>query len=203
MPNQRFSEDANAPGDGRMNPNVDAYSQPTDSFSVLVVDPALSDLLFVVSALSVLRAQVTVAETFAQARDLLGRFTPDVLVAAIRLGEYNGLHLVLRGKASRPGMGAVLTSPCHDPVLLADADAMQTTFVVTPVSEEEIRAAVLRTLFRAVESTDPIRTPFERRRRDRRIGQSVAIVGPDRRQPFGDRRRALAVSGGVPVIGSL
>jgi CheY-like chemotaxis protein len=186
-----------------MNPNVDSYSQPTDSFSVLVVDPALSDLMFVVSALSVLRAHVTVAETFAQAKDLLVRFTPDVLVTAIRLGEYNGLHLVLRGKASRPEMGAVLTSPCHDPVLLADADAMQTTFVVTPVSEEEIRAAVLRTLFRPVEGSDPIRTPFERRQRERRGSESVAVVGPDRRQPIGDRRRALAVSSRVPVIGSL
>lgn len=174
-----------------MNPDVNVGVH----LSVLVVEPVRPHLLTVVSAFEALRVHVTVAETFPQAREMLARHVPDVLVTAIRLGEYNGLHLVLRGKADRPELAAVVMSPCEDPVLRADADGMHATFVVTPTSDDELRAAVMRTRFRRPDDAEPVRAPFERRRHDRRSGAEFAVFGgSDRRQPLSERRRALLVS---------
>jgi DNA-binding NtrC family response regulator len=142
----------------------------------------------VVSALSFGNFDVTTAETFEQAREVLARRPPDLLVTAIRLGEYNGLHLVLRGKAARPRMAAVVTSPIHDSVLSAEAQSMQTTFVVTPTTEAEMRAAVLRTIHRTPDCVDAIRAPFERRRQERRVESATAYADAERRL-HGDRRR--------------
>lgn len=167
--------------------------------SLLVVDPTPTDSTFVVTAVSVLGLDVATAETFAQARAHMARRPPDVLVTAVKLGEYNGLHLVLRGKAERPDMTAIVTCPDRDPVLAAEAEAMGATFVELPTSAEEIRAALLRTLLGT--SPQPVRPPFERRRTDRRGPRSTAFEGVERRVCESDRRRDLPMSASVPMPG--
>jgi two-component system response regulator RegA len=146
-------------------------SRPLATVSALVVERNLPDALSVVSMLVSRRFHVTVAETFTKAKGLLSTQPPNVLLTEVRLGEFNGLHLVLRGKSLRPDMAAIVLSSVVDPVLQSDAEAMGATFVVKPIDESELVAAVFRTLFRARErdATDgPIRPPFERRARDRR-----------------------------------
>src|SRR5262249_40561382 len=137
-----------------------------------------------VSAPSQLDFRVTVADTFQDAKAGLQE-PPALLVAEIRLGEYNGLHLVLRGKAIRNSMAAIVTSRVLDPVLQANAEELGATFVVKPTTEQEIRAAVFRTMFR-VDPSVPVRAPFERRQATRRRPE-IASFSPDRR--LGDRRR--------------
>ena len=66
----------------------------------LIVEPVLSDALFVVAVASSLGFQVTVANNFQEGLDRL-RVPTVLLIADIRLGEYNGLHLVMRGKSLR------------------------------------------------------------------------------------------------------
>ena len=47
--------------------------------------------------------------TFEEAKYVLNEARPDLLVAQVRLGAFNGLHLVLRGRAESPEMAAIVT----------------------------------------------------------------------------------------------
>src|SRR5688572_21457030 len=137
-------------------------------FSVLIVEPILPDALFLVAAASSLGFHVTVTATFQEAVERL-RVPPLLLMADIRLNEFNGLHLVLRGKSVKPDLAAIVTSAVADPVHQSEADRLGATFVLKPVSSEELRAAICRTVLRTVDSPfDPLRPPFERRKGERR-----------------------------------
>jgi DNA-binding NtrC family response regulator len=72
------------------------------------------------------------ASTFEEGKRLLDTTSPDLLIADQRLGEFNGLHLVLRGRAGNPDMGAIVTTPATVPGLDADARLLDTEYVVTP-----------------------------------------------------------------------
>jgi DNA-binding response OmpR family regulator len=170
-----------------------APSPPLADYSVLVVEPALDDLVDLISTISSVGLQVTATATFEQAKQMMSSQTPSILIAAIRLGIYNGLHLVLRGKAVKPDMAALVTAPEHDSVLQADADATGATFIVKPISRPDLIAAVMQTLFRRDPTAPPIRPPFERRVRERRSAADASFH-QDRRA--GDRRRLLSFDAG-------
>jgi DNA-binding NtrC family response regulator len=84
--------------------------------SALVVEPVLSDALAITSTLLACNFHVTSAETFIKAKERLNTLTPEVLITAIRLAEYNGLQLVLRAKSLRPDIAAIVMSGTADPV---------------------------------------------------------------------------------------
>ena len=50
--------------------------------------------------------QVAAASNFEEAKQFLATETPDVLITDLRLGSYNGLHLVLRSRTDHPDMAA-------------------------------------------------------------------------------------------------
>jgi DNA-binding response OmpR family regulator len=158
-----------------------------DALSVLVVEPSLEALVVVTTTLTTAGFRVTAAESFVQAKPILLSQPPTILVTAVRLGAYNGLHLVLRAKSVRPEIAALVTSPENDAVLRADAEEMGATFVVTPLPEKDLIAAVLQTLFRSDPAGSPIRPPFERRLGERRAGSET--FSDERRSA--DRRRLL------------
>jgi DNA-binding response OmpR family regulator len=138
----------------------------------LVVDSSPANAWPIIKTLVECGFSVTCAETFAQAKARLIESPPDLLVAELRLREYNGLQLVLRGKSRRPSMGAIVLSSAADPVLQTEAEAMGATFMLRPVDSAELIAATFRTLLRDParnELADPIRPPFERRTPQRRF----------------------------------
>jgi DNA-binding response OmpR family regulator len=149
--------------------------------AALIIDPDLSDVMFAVAAASSLGFRVTVADSFQEALERL-RVPPTLLIAHIRLGEYNGLHLVLRGKAASRDLAAIVTSGVADKVLQTEAEQLGATFVLKPTTAQELSAAICRTLLQG----GPVRSPFERRTSDRRSPSSAAYH-PDRRK--GSRRR--------------
>lgn len=160
--------------------------QPT----ALIVEPVLFDALFLVATATSLGFQATVAATFQEGVEQL-RLSPLLLVTDIRLAEYNGLHLVLRGKSAKADLAAIVTSGVADPVLQAEAEHLGATFVLKPVSTEELRAAICRTLMKSPESpAGPVRPPFERRKSERRAA-GADCVQQDRRTA--DRRRDIAL----------
>lgn len=167
-----------------MEPSVPLVSDAVPRASALIVDPVLSDALFLVAAISAAGFRVTVADGFAEALERLGMH-PALLIAAIRLGEYNGLHLVLRGKSARPNLAAIVTSTTPDPVLQQEAEQLGATFVLKPITVEELRAVIARTMYRTA-ATGPIRSPFERREAERRV-LANPVHQPERRVK--DRRR--------------
>ena len=166
-----------------MDSSACSLSDAMASVSALIVDPILPDALFSVDAVSSLGFHVTVADNFHEALERL-RLSPALLLADIRLGEYNGLHLVLRGKAAKRDLAAVVTSVVADSVLQSEAEQLGATFVIKPTTTEELRAAICRTLLRT--TGGPVRPPFERRRTERRASLGP-FEHPDRRS--GSRRR--------------
>jgi DNA-binding NtrC family response regulator len=100
------------------------------SVSVLIVEPAAEDRERIATALRGVGVKADIVDTFERARDRLSTATPDVLVTEVRLGAYNGLHLVLRAKAIRPSLKAIVTSRTADRVLQREAHALGAEFFV-------------------------------------------------------------------------
>jgi DNA-binding NtrC family response regulator len=71
--------------------------------------------------------------SFAEARRLMRFVRPDVVVADVRLGEYNGLQLVVQAGSLDPPPSLIVTSGFADPVLVAEAERMGAIFLVKPI----------------------------------------------------------------------
>ena len=166
-------------------PSQEANGGP---LSVLVVEPDLSELLTLSSMLSASGFHVTAAASFAQARVLLGGARSfGVLLTTLRLGMYNGLHLVVRGRCVQPTMAALVLASPEDALLQTEAEKLGATFVVKPTTSRECIAAILQTVFRRDPASEPVRAPFERRVGERRA--SAESIASERRRS--DRRRTI------------
>jgi DNA-binding NtrC family response regulator len=82
------------------------------------------------------------ASSFAEAHRLLPFVRPDVLVTDIRLGEYNGLQLVVQAGTLRPAPSVIVTSGYDDPVLMAEAARLGATFLLKPVQPSRLVALI-------------------------------------------------------------
>jgi CheY-like chemotaxis protein len=80
------------------------------------------------------------AATFAEAKTLLLEKRPDVLVADVRLEEFNGIHLVLWSQMRLPQMGSVIIGE-SDPVLERDAHAAGAAYIDRDDVEAIVEAA--------------------------------------------------------------
>ena len=121
------------------------------------------------------------ATTFEAARQLWIAEKPQILIAAVRLGPFNGLQLLLRAKADRPDVIAAIMSPVTDSVLEADTQRFGGTFLVKPIEPEQ----VLRILL-GQRGEVKLERFEERRQGDRRRDVPTDIL-PGRR--LADRRR--------------
>jgi CheY-like chemotaxis protein len=79
--------------------------------------------------------------SFEDARNKLQTLDPDVLISDIRLGEFNGLHLVIVGRARRPTMVAIVLG-APDSVLAREAERHGASYLDEPVTEDELAAHV-------------------------------------------------------------
>jgi DNA-binding response OmpR family regulator len=153
--------------------------------SILVVEPALDEMLQLVMSLSRLGMHVTAAVSFAQAKQLLASNAPSIVLTALRLGAYNGLHLVLYGQALRQNQAALVAAADADRSMQSDVEGMGATFLVKPFDHRDLIGAMMQTVFRGPSPT-PVRPPYERRSGDRRASSRPVIFdrrrGPDRRQ---------------------
>lgn len=103
--------------------------------SVLLVAPERSDHVLLLEALRGLNIVVAEAGDFHQATATLASTPPDVLITELRLGAYNGLHLVLRAKATAPRTKAIVLARSADPVLQREAARFEAEFLVTGSNE--------------------------------------------------------------------
>jgi PleD family two-component response regulator len=111
-------------------------------YSVLLVDQSPLFLQRLVKPLREAGCDVFAVTTFEEAKQRLAGFAPDLLIAASRLGEFNGLHLVLRGHLDHPEMAAILIAPAKDPILEAEATHYGASCVVAPETSDELLALV-------------------------------------------------------------
>ena len=79
----------------------------------------------------------------ARARLLAGVDT-DALLVDIRIGSYNGLHLIHLAKKLKPAVSVVAMTGFDDPVLRAEAEKAGGTFLIKPVRPQDLHAALFR-----------------------------------------------------------
>lgn len=159
--------------------------------SALVVEPYLPHLLFILSTLSSLQFDVVVADTFKDAKATLLSARPAVVITDVRLREYNGLHLIHRGRAAWKDLPAIVTSAVDDPVLKEEAERLGATYVTLPIASSELVAAICRTVLQSRYAMEPVRAPFERRKRERRLDRGQLVI--ERRRSERRRDPALAL----------
>ena len=114
--------------------------------SILVVDTDRMGLSNSVMALRSAGYQVDGVGTFDEARKHLDSLRPGLLITEVRLGAYNGIHLIVRSRASRPEMAAILTNRVFDAALQREATNHRATFLVTPCSPEELVEIVVQSV---------------------------------------------------------
>jgi DNA-binding NtrC family response regulator len=88
--------------------------------------------------------RVLSAGSFDEAKQLLKSDSPDVLLTELKLGPYNGLHLVVRSRADHPQMAAFVTSHFADTALAAEAASQNAAFLVRPFGDLDLLKAVQR-----------------------------------------------------------
>jgi DNA-binding response OmpR family regulator len=99
------------------------------AYSILIVHPHPTELAEIADPLQNCGYRVSRAATFEEAKTLLEADPPTLLIAATRLGAFNGLHLVVRGRCSHPEMAAIVTDRIADPMLRAEAVKQGATYV--------------------------------------------------------------------------
>lgn len=108
-------------------------SQETEkSVSVLVVDSHSAELAATAAILEGGGYQVSRALGFEEGRRSLDSVQPAVLITSVRLGSFNGLHLIVRSRVSCPSMTAILMHDFSDPVLEREARMQDAIFLSRP-----------------------------------------------------------------------
>jgi DNA-binding response OmpR family regulator len=84
----------------------------------------------------------TGARTFHEAQQRLGSDSPDLVIADERLGDFNGLHVLLTARAEHPHARAIVTTPARNRGLEADARSLDVRCMVKPRNAAEWLAPV-------------------------------------------------------------
>lgn len=115
------------------------------SHTILVVDPNADALARTAKILTDGGFVVTMASSFDEAKECVALAAPDALITDVRLGQYNGLHLVIRSRADFPTMPTIVTHAVRDALLEAEVTALSAIYLVKPLKAETL-IRVLRTL---------------------------------------------------------
>lgn len=114
----------------------------------MYIGPDDEDRPGMVDALQSMGLTFAMADDFHEAKRILATQPPDLLITHVRLGAYNGLQLVLRGKATNPRMAAIVVSDMADAVLKREVESMEGTMVVKGANRAEWIAAAQRAICR-------------------------------------------------------
>jgi len=117
--------------------------------TVLIVEPDTEQALALRDALVGDGYTVEVATTFQDAVKALSAGGVGVLVTAVRLGAFNGLHLVIRKNALNPQIRCIVIGLARD--RSSDLDRLHVPFLEKPVADATIVAAVSEEIDRAAE----------------------------------------------------
>jgi DNA-binding response OmpR family regulator len=107
---------------------------------ILLVEADRTPAMVAEEALAADGHRVAWVDSFKDTIRLAAAQRPDLLIAALRLGAYNGLHLLLRLRAADPDLPVVITAEPSD--LTRDVTMFQATFVSKPIQSRQLREAV-------------------------------------------------------------
>ena len=109
---------------------------------ILVVDSDKTAHADAVSALRQAGYEVSAAYSFAEAKAVMTVQPPALLITTVRLGPFNGLHLVAFGRAQHAQMAAIVLGQPVDRALSADASRLGASFAEQPLAVDELLQAV-------------------------------------------------------------
>ena len=99
---------------------------------IVAQNPALATALL--SWLGSAGYELAIVTTFTAAKALL-ETEPALIIAEVKLGEYNGLHLALKARAAN--IPAIIIGP-HDPVLERDAEDLGAAYVTSVLRRRHV-----------------------------------------------------------------
>jgi CheY-like chemotaxis protein len=137
--------------------------------TILIVDDHRLTRIGLAEMLTSAGYRVVTAATFPEARQMLSEFRPDLLIADVRLGSFNGLQLVITGQTRVP---AIVITGHDDPVLEAEARRGGADYFVKPVEPELLLARIRERLANARSGE-----PSPRRWRRREVAGLTARLG--------------------------
>jgi CheY-like chemotaxis protein len=113
---------------------------PMTPLNVLLVAPNPHVAATVLSALSAAGCRVMVVGSFAEAKMRIAE-NPSLLIADLRLGDYNGLHLAMRARAAN--IPAMVIGP-PDVVLERDAAQIGAAYLTYATGRAELLSVAFR-----------------------------------------------------------
>jgi len=137
--------------------------------TILIVDDHRVTRLGLAEMLADAGYSVVTTGNFQEARRILREEPPDLLIADVRLGSFNGLQLVISGHKRVP---AIVITGYADPVLEAEARRGGADYLVKPFDPER-----LLTIIREKLGTTPSQYAVPRRWRRRPVAGITAHVG--------------------------
>ncbi|PYR82431.1 MAG: hypothetical protein DMF87_01305 [Acidobacteria bacterium] len=93
-------------------------------------------------------ADVSIAATFDEAKAILATTPPAVLITGVRLGQYNGLHLVIRSRIGHPETANFVILDEPDAAVEQEAAAHGAVSLEYPAKEKELTMLVAAALER-------------------------------------------------------
>lgn len=118
-------------------------------YRILLVETDIALAMRLTAALGQAGFAVVRAEGFEDALTRLRQARFELLITAVRLGPYNGLHLILRARGEQPRLPAVITSSAHDPLVEADAESMGAEYLPSPATDPAALLEVIALLLGA------------------------------------------------------
>lgn len=148
---------------------MQATLSPSPMATILIVDDHRVTRLGLAEMLADAGYSVVTTGNFQEARRILREEPPDLLIADVRLGSFNGLQLVISGHKRVP---AIVITGYADPVLEAEARRGGADYLVKPFDPER-----LLTIIREKLGTTPPQYAVPRRWRRRPVAGLTAQVG--------------------------
>lgn len=109
---------------------------------ILLVDADRAVLKKTEALLSAEGHLVVAVSSFQEAKRLLHSVSPDLLIAGVRLGAFNGLHLAARSRLDYPNLPVIITHAEADPVFEYEAKRQGASFVVNPLENSDFLRGV-------------------------------------------------------------
>jgi DNA-binding NtrC family response regulator len=122
---------------------------------ILLVSHDIVEMIDVLDVLTAAGYEVRGAASFEEASRLLAACPPDLVIADERLGEFNGLHVIVRARADHPGVSGIVTTPVHNLGLESDARGLNVECLVRPKDPAGWLGPVWRTLHHEPAADDP------------------------------------------------
>jgi len=115
--------------------------------TLLIVEPDFPSSCAMVESLTPGRYRTLTAPEFGIAMQLLHSERPQLLITVVRLGQFNGLHLVVLGRASDPRLAAIVIDDRKDSVLEREAkQAGAMAYLAKPVGSADLLRRVAEAL---------------------------------------------------------